>query len=341
MVASFHEFMAQGSVEHFPSGQKNAQHHNTMTLDRLFRRPRIDQSPERMERLKKMLSESKTGRQTLEFLEQKGSEMIFEPMKYYGYFSPDKNLVALNPKMSDEDLAVTFVHEVRHAWQDSQMKTTDPKSNPRSFLVNGFLIEADACAAEVMYAHEMREKNPKIWDAHQKSGYAPMSTEFEKTFNETGDTEKARESALLKWYDLKVKRSYGDTYVKYMAYIARALKKQKEMEPQYLSTNKSTQKMVDKLCVDYDKKPFMTDGKKLETPEKLFINEEQAKKLSKALIPYMAKYNRTPEKLGLPQITVVRPDGTKTTCDMIMQQVKDEQKLNNALKAMSNKNQGR
>ena len=126
-----------------------------------------------------------------------------------------------------------------------------------------------------------------------------------------------------------------------MAYIARALKKQKEMEPQYLSTNKSTQKMVDKLCVDYDKKPFMTDGKKLETPEKLFINEEQAKKLSKALIPYMAKYNRTPEKLGLPQIAVVRPDGTKTTCDMIMQQVKDEQKLNNALKAMSNKNQGR
>ena len=221
------------------------------------------------------------------------------------------------------------------------MKTTDPKSNPRSFLVNGFLIEADACAAEVMYAHEMREKNPKIWEAHQKSGYAPMSTEFEKTFNETGDTEKARESALLKWYDLKVKGSYGDTYVKYMAYIARALKKQKEMEPQYLSTNKSTQKMVDKLCVDYDKKPFMTDGKKLETPEKLFINEEQAKKLSKALIPYMAKYNRTPEKLGLPQITVVRPDGTKTTCDMIMQQVKDEQKLNNALKAMSNKNQGR
>ena len=161
MVASFHEFMAQGSVEHFPSGQKNAQHHNTMTLGKLFRRPRIDQSPERMERLKKMLSESKTGRQTLEFLEQKGSEMIFEPMKYYGYFSPDKNLVALNPKMSDEDLAVTFVHEVRHAWQDSQMKTTDPKSNPRSFLVNGFLIEADACAAEVMYAHEMREKIPK------------------------------------------------------------------------------------------------------------------------------------------------------------------------------------
>lgn len=45
MVASYQEFMAQGSVEHFPSGQKNAQHHNTMTLGRLFRRPRIDQSP--------------------------------------------------------------------------------------------------------------------------------------------------------------------------------------------------------------------------------------------------------------------------------------------------------
>ena len=173
MVASYQEFMAAGNVEHFPSGQKNAQRHNTMTLAKLFRRPRVDQSPERMERLKKMLSESKTGRQTLEFLEQKGSKMVFEPMKYYGYFAPDKNLVALNPKMSDEDLAVTFVHEVRHAWQDSQVKTTDTKSNPRSFLVNlGRSPEIGLCADE----HRIR-KNVQRNGRRRKiprSGFAEM-----------------------------------------------------------------------------------------------------------------------------------------------------------------------
>ena len=332
-MLSYQEFMAAGNVTCFHSGNENAGHR---TLARAFKRQRIDQSAERMEALKKMLSESKTGRQTLEFLEEKGSKMIFEKMKYYGYFSPDKNIVALNPRMSNEDLAVTMVHEIRHAWQDSQMQATDPKMTPKAFLTSGFAIEADACAAEVTYAHEMREKNPKIWDAHQKSGYAPMSTAFEKTFNETGSVEQARADALMTWYKLPVKASYEKSYVQFMGYIARALKKQKEMEPEYFSKNTSAKKMGNAFCKDYDGKPFMTDPKPLEAPENLSLKEEHAKKLAKALIPYMAKYDRSAEKLGLDKVAVVRPNGEKTTGALIIQQVKDEQKLTAALKKMQN-----
>lgn len=329
MVLSYHEFLAAGSVSRFPSGQQAAGHR---PLAKAFKKQKVDQSPERMERLKKMLSESKTGQQTLDFLEQKGSKIIFEKMNYYGYFSPDNNLVALNPAMSDEDLAVTFVHEMRHAWQDSQMDTTSPEMTPKSFFVSGFAIEADACAAEVMYAHEMREKNPKIWAAHQKSGYAPMSTAFEKTFKETGDTEKARADALLKWYDLKVKFSYADTYVDYMSQVAKELKKQKEMEPQYFAENRPTKLIVDTLCKDYDGKQFLKDDKVMETPEKLSISEKQARKLSRALLPYMTKYRRTAEQLGLDKVAVNRPDGEKTNCAAVLKQVKAE-KNNSAVKA--------
>ncbi|MBR1777705.1 MAG: hypothetical protein IJ752_03860 [Alphaproteobacteria bacterium] len=332
MVQSYSEFMAMGGISHFPSGQNVGK-----PLTRAFKKQRADQSPQRMERLKKMLSESKTGKQTLDFLEEKGSKLVFEKMQYYGYFSPDNNLVALNPAMSDEDLAVTFVHEVRHAWQDSQMQTTTPEMTPKAFLVSGFEIEADACAAEVTYAHEMREKNPKIWDAHQKSPYAPMSTAFEKTFKETGNVEQARSAALLTWYDLKVKNHYSDTYVDYMSAVAKELKKQKEMEPQYFAEDRSSKLIVDTLGKDYEGKQFFTDHQALETPEKLSINERQATKLSRAMIPYMAKYHRTAEQLGLDKVTVNRADGTRTTCGAVLKQIKEEQRNQAAAKAANRK----
>ncbi|MBO4519994.1 MAG: hypothetical protein J5787_02190 [Alphaproteobacteria bacterium] len=321
MVLSYAEFMTSTPVSRFPSG-----HDANRPLARAFKKKnqKSDQSPKRMERLKKMLSESKTGRQTLEFLKGKGSQMIFEPMDYYGYFSPDKNLVALNPAMSDEDLAVTFVHEVRHAWQDSKMDTLSPEMTPKSFFLNGFEIEADACAAEVMYAHEMREKNPKIWEAHQKSPYAPMSTAFEKEFEKTGDLEKARMAALLTWYELPLKKNYADQYVDYMCLVAKELTKQKELEPQYFAENRTAQKIADTLGKDYDGKKFLKDAKALETPERLSINEKQARKLANAMLPYMAKYHRTAEDLGLDKLYVNRKDGTRVSCSEIFTQVKKE-----------------
>lgn len=332
MVKSYSEFMAAGSVSRFPSG-----HDIGKPLARAFKKQHVDNSPQRMERLKKMLSESKTGKQTLDFLDQKGAKLIFEKMDYYGYFSPDNNLVALNPAMSDEDLAVTFVHEVRHAWQDSQMETTSPEMTPKAFLISGFEIEADACAAEVMYAHEMREKNPKIWEAHQKSPYAPMSSAFEKSLKESGDVNKARSDALLAWYGLKVKNSYEVTYVDYMSEVAKELKKQKELEPQYFAEDRSSKKIVDTLGKDYDGKQFFTDHKALETPERLAIGEKLAWKLSRAMLPYMSKYHRTAEQLGLDKVTVNRKDGTKTNCAEILKQAKEQQRQQAAMKAAGKK----
>lgn len=337
MVSSYQQFLSIGNITHLPSGQFQSV---DRPLARAFKKKTssADQSPERLERLKAMLAESKTGKQTLDFLEQKGSKIVFEKMPYYGYFSPDDNLVALNPDMSDEDLAVTFVHEVRHAWQDSLMETTSPEMTPKAFLVSGYAIEADACASEVMYAHEMREKNPRIWEAHQASPYAPMSTVFERTLKETGDLDKARAASLLKWYDLKVKPSYGNTYVDYMATVANELRKQKELEPQYFAENRSTKKIVSTLFKDYDGKPFFKDKeyKALEDSDKLSLNAHQAKKLVTALIPFMKKYKRTPEDLGLDKIYVPH-NGKNLTCLDIFHTVQENMQKK-ALKNRSIKN---
>lgn len=317
MAISYSEFMKAQPVERFHVEEPQEKGFLNKILQRQSKD--VDTSDERMERLKDMLRASKTGRQTLEFLEQKGAKLIFESMDYYGYFEPKENKVALNPAFSDEDCAVTFVHEVRHAWQDTQMidngleSTTNPTMTPKSFLVSGFFIEADACASEVTYAHEMREKNPKIWEAHQKSPYAPMSTEFEKTFKETGDVAQAREAALLKWFDLRVKKSYEDTYVEYMSEVANELRKEKEMEPQYFAEDRSTKTMIDLMGKDYDGNKFFTKTKALETEDKLFLTEKGANDLAKALAGYMVKYNRTSSDLGLDKITVVDEKGNKST----------------------------
>ena len=217
------------------------------------------------------------------------------------------------------------------------METTSPEMTPKSFLVSGFEIEADACAAEVMYAHEMREKNPKIWEAHQKSPYAPMSTAFEKTFKETGDADKARADALLTWHSLKVKNHYADTYVDYMSAVAKELKKQKELEPQYFAEDRSSKLIVDTLGKDYDGKQFFTNHEALETPERLSISEKQAKKLARAMIPYMSKYHRTAEQLGLDKVTVNHADGTQTNCADVLKQVKEEQRRQAASKSAGRK----
>lgn len=138
----------------------------------------------------------------------------------------------------------------------------------------------------------------------------------------------------MTWYELPLKRNYEDTYIDYMSEVAKELKKQKELEPQYFAEDRSSKLIVDTLGKDYDGKQFFTDSKALETPEKLFINEKQAKKLARAMLPYMAKYHRTAENLGLDKITVNRKDGSRTSCAEVFKQVKKEQQRTIASKTV-------
>ena len=224
-MSKYEEFMKDAYVRRFPCGAENEEgkERSNGTLKKAFEtKQEYDQSPERMERLKKMLQRCQIGRETLDFLKEKGSELVFEKMDYYGYFSPDKNRVALSPRYSDEDLAITFVHEVRHARQDSIMSNVSSDMTPETLLKNGFMIEAAACAAECVLAHQMMDLGDNsIFEAHQKTGYAPMSTAFEEEFDKSHDWNKAREAAMMEWYNLGVKPGYADQYIDFMDLISK------------------------------------------------------------------------------------------------------------------------
>ena len=327
-MSKYTDFMKDVYVRRFPSGVKN----NTSrgTLKEVFEdKQEYDQSPERMDRLKKILKKSQIGRETLDFLKEKGSDLIFEKMPYYGYFSPDKNLVALSPRYSDEDLAITFIHEVRHARQDSIMSNTTPDMTPETILKNGFLIEADACAAECVFAHQMMEQGDNsIFEAHQKTAYAPMSTAFEKEFEKSHDWNKAREAAMMEWYNLPVKPGYADQYIEYMDAIV------KENDPSFFRKDMDTKHMAQKLCLDSNGECYIQKQKKLESPEKLCISEKQAATMIKVLKPFMKRQNRSAERLGLDKIYVKHEDGSYTT-------VREELKKANAKNVVKAASKGR
>lgn len=74
MVLSYHEFLAAGSVSRFPSGQQAAGHR---PLAKAFKKQKVDQSPERMERLKKNVVRKQNGTADAGFSGTEGIENYF------------------------------------------------------------------------------------------------------------------------------------------------------------------------------------------------------------------------------------------------------------------------
>ena len=318
-MSMYEDFLKSAYVRRLPSGVENEPVNEKKKTKHkkpkeAFNQPPCDESPERMETLKNMLKESQIGRETLEFLKEKGSKLIFEKIdKVYGYFSPDKNIVALNPQFSDEDLAITFVHEVRHARQDSIMKNLDPEMKPDTMLKNGFMIEADACATECVLAHQMIEKGDfSIFEKHQKTPYAGMTTAFEKEFDKSKDWNKARDAAFMEWFNLRVKPGYAQQYVDFMGEIAKESIKQKEEDGCFIK-DIDIKQMAKKLCINSKGECYIQNPKKLESPEKLNISEKQAAALVQGLRTFMSKQKRSPERMGMDNIYVKHADGTYTT----------------------------
>lgn len=288
-MSAYADFLGKGNVTTFPCGQKRN------FLSNLFNRSgKGDESPERIERIKETLKKTAVGRDALDFLAERGTKIGFEKLSYYGYFSPEKNVIALSSDFSDKDLTMTLVHEARHAKQDSVIENLSSKLTPAALLKNGFMIEADACAAECVLAHELKEQGDKsFYKAHQKTEYAPMSKAFENEFAKSGDADKAREAAMLKWYDLSIKNSYADTYVRQIWSTAA------QREDGSFKENLSGREMAEKLCLNGTGKCYLSDPAVLDSSDKVVLDDKQAKSLKQTMIVYCSDTGASYASLGL------------------------------------------
>lgn len=312
-MSSVKEFMSAGEIKKFSCGTGFG------FLDRLFKRVSDADKAERVERIKEMISDTAIGRETLDFLAENGTSVAFEKMKAYGFYAPEKNVVALNWKASDCDLAMTLIHETRHARQDKTMARKKSMINvsldmtPETLLKNGLMVEADACAAECVFAHEKAEKgDDRFFAAQKKSPYAKIGEEFERKFAETGDMNKARETAMLKWYDLPVRDLYADDYVRYMELA--------EKRPDELTFKVSVpvKDMAEMLCADGRGKCYLSDPSVLNDPDKACLDPVQSKDMQRSIFAFCRAKQRGLEGLGLDRLfTRYQNDGyTRVLSDM-------------------------
>lgn len=287
---------------------------------------------ERMACLKGMLEQTEIGRDTLKFLKKNRTKVQFAEIDGYGSYNYKKNKISLNPAFSDKTLALTFIHEARHAFQFKEQRVDPENLTPDTYLKFGYMSEADACAAQCVFARQMKEQGDHSFvSEYRKTGYAPVGEAFEKEFEKSNDTDKARNAAFTRWYDLRVKQKYTEQYLDSIACTARYARRYQ------LTHDKSAKEMAMAFCTNAEGKCYVGDPKALEAPEKLHLNEYQAQKLTKSLEPFMKRFCLPPAHLGLDKIYVKRENGAYTP----VHNERKTAKINPALQSFLKNNRGR
>ena len=273
-----------------------------------------DKSPERLKSLVETLRKTESGRKAIDFINKNGVAVFFEQSDGYGFYNPARKNLCLNPSFNDEDLALTLMHEARHAKQFAFRMYSHLELTPETMLKSCFMTEADACASECVLAHQMKDLGDRsLFDAHQKTNYAPLSAAFEKEFEKSHDMDKARNAAFMAWYDLPVKDTYAGQQVDMIKKAVKAdfldqigISKMRTI----LYKDIGSQKLAEMYCVNADGKCYVDDAAKLDSPEKISVSEKQAKTLKKALRFFSFSNDCTSQPLGLEGIYIKHKDGS-------------------------------
>lgn len=308
MTGLYEQFMSVGTIRRMPGGEENLLKQHTGELQQAFETP-PDLSPERLAKLEKIVCESPTGKKTLEDAKKTGVQIRFETgMKCMGLFSPRRNAIILNADRADDNLVSTLVHEARHVWQERIRDITYTTAQvPTTLLMAGFAVEADACTTETLFAHEMKEKRPEIWAAHQKEKYAPVSSAFEKTLNETQDISSAMDSAFQAWYTLPVRDLYAGDFVNYAEKGATSF-----FSDSSFRQSLTPEELAKKLCMTPDNKCYLKNPAVLTSPEKLHLTPEKKDQLDKAVTTWAKKHNRPLSSVETGAIYIKNTDGSYT-----------------------------
>ena len=131
----------------------------------------------------------------------------------------------------------------------------------------------------------------------QKSPHKPISTAFEQEFLASGDLEKAKEAAMMSWYDLPEKQKYAQHYAGLIKSAARAWRK----NPSNFTQRFSAKEITDRLCVDNMGKSYVSTPEMLESKEKLNVNEKTGDKIASAAYRLINAYKRSRSELGFDQ----------------------------------------
>lgn len=119
-----------------------------------------------------------------------------------GYFDVDANYIALGSELSDDQMLVILIHELRHLDQLAKgyLPGTDHAMAEAARFT--FAMEADAQAIVALFAWQMREAGePGPWNILLGfPRYTDIAEAFAETATETGDPALATGAAFDQWY---------------------------------------------------------------------------------------------------------------------------------------------
>ncbi len=142
------------------------------------------------------------GREILDKIVPLGYSFCFENLSQQqikGVCHSGRRQIVLNSACRPEDLVTTFLHEACHAVQYASFPKDASKLNAADRFKTLRAVEADACAHQALFAHQLKNVWPRAYDTALESPL--MQTFVREKENGAGDG-KAAEAVFKAWYDI-------------------------------------------------------------------------------------------------------------------------------------------
>jgi hypothetical protein len=133
-----------------------------------------------------------------------------------GFYHQEANRIFLNPNAGYTDLSTVFIHEGRHAVQHHRLGISPSDYRISDYFKYHRAIEADACAHEAEFVHQVRDLRP---DIYQESASLPMVKAYAGVREKGGNSKEAMSASFRAWYGYDYYRDFYDVY--HRQYIGR------------------------------------------------------------------------------------------------------------------------
>lgn len=181
---------------------------------------RHEQDRARIEKLLEWIAVTPSGKDLVEFVRNTKLRIAFDESLYNGAaaFSPAPRCIRLSPYASEEHLAISLCHELRHAWQEREGLVLKSAKHVFDYLVNTRFAEADAFSFASQMAYELERAHPRL--AFNKAAMKickPVHLAFTKAVNGKNSDAAvtiARSKAFDAWFTAPIRSQYDHDALK-------------------------------------------------------------------------------------------------------------------------------
>ena len=200
-----------------------------------------------------MLLDSVSGKQALNVLGQNDYAVDFASLTFNdSALLPQERKLLLNQNFSIESNALSVIKASCRIKQHQNGAEPTPQMDMETYIAADIVCKADILASQLVYAEEMRQKNPKLLAEFKAEGHTDLCDKFEESFAKTNDLNSARSAVV----DSYLEKEMPLKEAKRLDYI------RNRKTPIGLRKESHTSKeLLGKICMGFDGKPYYSGSK--------------------------------------------------------------------------------